>query len=194
MHLFPSVFRKTNKNARILDVTSVSEHRKKCFDSDKQKYLLCYIGKPLHHSYSCCLDLGLFPGAVPVVTAGHCLSFSLEGIAFVAQVAWIFLHPPCWWGCQNPGICAVLAVQIRCRRPLGCWVCRKHLLSSHSSAQQLRLREFGASGMELSCCLKPGWQTQGIQPWLVPQGAVHRLVALWCVVLSGIKSVCRGWS
>lgn len=56
VHLFPLVFRKTNKNARVLDMTAVSEHKKKCFDSDKVP------GKPdLNHSYSCGLDLDVFP-------------------------------------------------------------------------------------------------------------------------------------
>lgn len=106
------------------------------------------------------------------MTAGHCLSFSLEGAAFVAQVSWASFHPPCWWSCQNLAICAVLLpVQMRCRRPSGCWVCRKHLLSIQRSAQEPRLREFAASGMKL--------ETSGRHRKSSPD---------WC-----LRALCRGW-
>lgn len=143
VHLFPSVFRKTNKNAHILDVTSVFEQRKKCFDGDKQKYLLWYIEKlgfasflqlwcgfrhtPLSCATCDCRALPqFFPGRCCFCVLGF-LPSSAGGMSESSQCCWL-----CRSDAGGPG---------------GCWVCRKHLLSIRRSAQQLRLREFGASGM-----------------------------------------------
>lgn len=130
----------------------------------------------LHHSYSCGLDLGRFPWAVPVVTAGHCLSFSLEGAAFVCWVSWVSFHAPCWWSCQNSAICAVLlAVQIRSdQEALGCaenicWASTEQPNSSGSG-----------NWVHLGWSWAASWN----------QGGRHRKWSpCWC-----LRALCRGWS
>lgn len=138
--------------------------------------------RALHHSYGCGLDLGIFLWAVPVVTAGHCLSFSLEGAAFVS---WVSFHPLCWWNVRIQPV--LLAEHIRCRRPWGL----------------LGVQKTSAEHPQIS----PAAQAQGIRCiWDVAELLLETRVAGTgnsalvgasghcarvgcCVMLSGIKSV-----